>query len=105
MLNYQIHKRSNEFVENELKKRLRLYVETSILNEARETLNKNNFVIITGEPGVGKTTTAELLLYELIIEDYELIYIYDDIKEVEKVIDENGKKQVFYLTTFWGTMH
>jgi energy-coupling factor transporter ATP-binding protein EcfA2 len=102
VLNYQIEGRSYEFEEIELKKRLRLYVHTSSLSEALYKLKKNNFVIITGEPGSGKTTTAEMLLYELIKEDYELVYIYDDIKEAEKKLSSDDKKQVFYYDDFLG---
>jgi len=70
ILTYHIEGRSFEFQENDLKRRLRLYVETPFLSQAQDKLVKNNFIIITGEPGVGKTTTAELLLYKLISDDY-----------------------------------
>ncbi len=118
ILNYETVGRSNEFRENQLKKRLRLYVETPALANAVEILAKNNFIIITGEPGVGKTSTAELLLYEYLKEGYELIYIYDDIKEAEKILDAGEKKnqgeddkdaiskatakQIFYFDDFLG---
>lgn len=118
VLNYQTIGRSNEFRENDLKKRLRLYVETPALTEAKQILDRNNFIIITGEPGVGKTSTAELLLYEYIKDQYELTYIYDDIKEAEKILDDDDKKsdseddketierkivkQIFYFDDFLG---
>jgi len=103
ILTYQIEGRSNEFKESELKKKLRLYVVTPSLNRARKVLEKNNFVIITGEPGSGKTITAELLIYEYIKNDYELIYIYDDIKEAEQKIQPDDKKQIFYFDDFLGS--
>ncbi|MFN8343984.1 MAG: ATP-binding protein [Spirosomataceae bacterium] len=118
ILNYQMVGRSYEFQENQLKKRLRLYVETPALTEARGVLEKNNFIIITGEPGVGKTSAAEILLYEYIKEGYQLTYIYDDIKEAEKILDEREKiiksevekeiaekevsKHIFYFDDFLG---
>lgn len=118
ILNYQTIGRSNEFQENELKKKLRLYVETPALRKAKQILERNNFIIITGEPGVGKTSTAELLLYEYLKDQYELIYIYDDIKEAEKILDDdytqsnregaqgevkgNIVKQIFYFDDFLG---
>jgi len=103
LLNYEVEGRSREFTEKELQKRLRLYVETPGLVAARNVLNKNNFVIITGEPGVGKTTTAELLIYEMIKDGYELIYIYDDIKEAEAVLNDKERKAVFYFDDFLGS--
>ena len=102
ILHYEIEGRTNEFKELELKKRLRLYVPTPTFSKAREFLKRNNFIIITGEPGSGKTTTAELLLYDLIKNDYELIYIYDDIKETEVFLTNDNKKQVFYFDDFLG---
>lgn len=106
ILNYQIVGRSNEFVETEFKKKLRLYVETQALSICRKILEKNNFIIITGEPGVGKTSTAELLLYDFIKDNYELTYIYDDIKEAEKTLDQSQstqqRKQIFYFDDFLG---
>ena len=103
VLNYQIDGRSNEFKENEIKKKLRLYVITASLNRAKEVLEKNNFVIITGEPGSGKTITAELVIYEFIKNDFELVYVYDDIKEAEKKLEPAGKKQIFYFDDFLGS--
>lgn len=103
ILNYQIDGRSSEFKENEIKKKLRLYVITASLNRAKSVLEKNNFVIITGEPGSGKTITAELLIYEFIKNDFELVYVYDDIKEAEKKLEPEDKKQIFYFDDFLGS--
>lgn len=102
ILQYDVEGRSNEFRENELKKRLRLYVETPGLHAARSVLEKNNFIIITGQPGVGKTTIAEILVYEMIKDGYELIYIYDDIKEAEAVLNDPNRKVIFYFDDFLG---
>ena len=103
ILNYQTDGRSSEFKENEIKKKLRLYVITASLNRAKSVLEKNNFVIITGEPGSGKTITAELLIYEFIKNDFELVYVYDDIKEAEKKLESEEKKQIFYFDDFLGS--
>lgn len=102
LLQYEVEGRSNEFQENELKKRIRLYVETPAIHAARSVLDKNNFVIITGEPGVGKTTTAELLLYQMIAEGYDLVYLYDDIKESEAILNDKNRKAIFYFDDFLG---
>lgn len=101
LLHYHIEGRSQEFIEEDLKRKLRLYVETPSLDRARQQLADHNFVVITGEPGTGKTTTAELLLYDLIKDDYNLVYIYDDIKEIEVVIRKD-ERQVFYFDDFLG---
>lgn len=103
VLNYEMEGRTSEFLEFDIKRRLRLYVETPSLSKARECLNKGNILILQGEPGVGKTTTAEILLYELIQQDYHLTYIYDEIKEAERTYVNDNSKQVFYFDDFLGS--
>lgn len=95
--------RSSHFAEYELKKRLRLYVKTSVFDNSRELLKKNKFIIITGEPGIGKTTLAEMLIYEYIADGYNLSYILDDIKEAEKVLLPDDSKQIIYFDDFLGS--
>ncbi|MBT2620356.1 hypothetical protein [Chryseobacterium sp. ISL-6] len=103
ILNSDLQFRSSDFVEDELKKRIRIYVRTPLLDQVRENLKTNNFIIITGEPGVGKTTLAEMLTYENISQGYELLYIMDDIKDIEKVIRNDDSKQIFYFDDFLGS--
>lgn len=103
ILNSDLQFRSIAFEEGELTKRMRFYVKTELFDIVRENLRLNNFVIITGDPGVGKTTLAEMLTYEYIKEDYELLYIVDDIKEVERVLREDDSKQIFYFDDFLGS--
>jgi len=100
--NYIHAGKAGEFVENNLKKKLRLYVATPQLNEARSIIEKNSFVVVTGEPGSGKTSLAELLLYEHIANDYGLIYITDTLHQVENLITPDDTKQIFYFDDFLG---
>ncbi|TWJ03302.1 ATPase family protein associated with various cellular activities (AAA) [Mucilaginibacter frigoritolerans] len=102
ILHFEQIGRSLEFTEDYLKKKLNLYVETSDLVEARKTLIKNKFIIITGDPGTGKTTLAELLVYEYIKDGYSLTYIHDDIRDIEKLLTPSDQKQIFYFDDFLG---
>lgn len=102
LLNYRIEGRSQEFRDKELRRKIRLYVKTPALDAAREVLEKNKFVIITGEPGVGKTTTAELLVFEAIGKGFRLVYIYDDIKEAEVDLNKKDENIIFYYDDFLG---
>jgi GTPase SAR1 family protein len=95
--------RTTDFVEAELTRRIRIYVKTPVLDAARKSLNKHNFVVITGEPGVGKTTLAEMLVYDYLKEDFELLYIHDDIKEVEKFLRNDDSRQIIYFDDFLGS--
>lgn len=103
ILSSDIEFRSSDFIKHELKKRLRLFVKTNMLDAAKKSLEINKFVIITGEPGVGKTTLAEILSYEYLANDYKLSYILDDIKEVEEVLTPDSSKQIIYFDDFLGS--
>lgn len=95
--------RTADFVESELTRRIRVYVQTPVFDQAKISLENNNYVVITGEPGVGKTTLAEMLVYNYLKEDFELLYIHDDIKEVEKFIRDDDTKQIIYFDDFLGS--
>ncbi|SHL33763.1 nSTAND3 domain-containing NTPase [Chryseobacterium polytrichastri] len=103
ILNSDLQFRSTDFIEYELAKRIRFYVKTPLFDVVRDSLKENNFVIITGDPGVGKTTLAEMLTYEYINENYQLLYILDDIKEIDRVLKNDLSKQIFYFDDFLGS--
>jgi energy-coupling factor transporter ATP-binding protein EcfA2 len=103
ILNSDLEFRSTILIESELKRRLRIYVKTPLLESTRVALKKNKFIVITGEPGVGKTTLAEMLVYEYIAEGYKLTYIIDDIREAEKALVLDDSKQIIYFDDFLGS--
>ena len=71
---------------------------------AIEMLEENRALIITGPPGIGKTSLANNLIYHITQEskEYEFIFISKDIKEAEQMYDRN-KKQVFLYDDFLGS--
>ncbi|ABQ06546.1 restriction endonuclease [Flavobacterium johnsoniae] len=99
---YKYAGRNNEFSENGMKKKLRLFVSTKELRQAIQMLQRNKFLIITGEPGVGKTTLSEIIIYKHLSLDYQLTVIYDDIKEIEGILRDDDSKQIFYFDDFLG---
>ncbi|AWG22859.1 hypothetical protein FFWV33_15655 [Flavobacterium faecale] len=103
LLGSDLEFRSSAFEEHELKRRLRIYVKTPLFEDVQKALEKNRFIILTGEPGVGKTTLAEMLIYKYIAEGYNLSYILDDIKEAEKVLIPGDSKQIIYFDDFLGS--
>ncbi|WP_025740518.1 nSTAND3 domain-containing NTPase [Aquimarina pacifica] len=102
ILNYKFQGRQKEFTDIVLKRRFRLFVETQNFHKAKYILNQNKFIIITGEPGVGKSTLSDMMIYDFIKDDYQLNLIYDDIKEVEINLLDDDSKQVFYFDDFLG---
>lgn len=104
ILNNAIEGRTRSYLER-IKIKIPLYVLTKNLDEANNILEKEKILLITGQPGIGKTTLAEVLLYEKAKSNYK-VYFINNIREAEDVIsiDEN-EKQVFYFDDFLGEVY
>lgn len=100
LINRQTHNKSRYKLKN-IKYCLNIFVPTQSFIDAKKKLLENNYVIITGIQGTGKTTLANVLSWEYINEDYDFIYI-TDVNEGWKLFNEN-KKQIFYYDDFLGS--
>jgi hypothetical protein len=78
------------------------FVQTSSYTDAIEKLNAKKILIITGEPGIGKTTLAENVCLSFALKGYELIDVQESIKDAEDVYVD-GRKQIFYFDDFLGS--
>ena len=90
-----------EFEISSIKRTKDLYVETENISLAWKKLRENNFCIISGAPGVGKTTLARMLILICLSKQYKG-FVISDIKEAFKVYSPK-KKMVFYYDDFLGT--
>lgn len=101
-----IHKATinwSEFTLDEIKEEIRLYVANESFVKAFDILKKNRYVIISGIPGIGKTTLAKMLIYDILAQGYdELVCVENDMHEAVSLLQE-GKKQVFYFDDFLGS--
>lgn len=89
------------FEREEIERDVSTYVMNDSFNEAMSILLKNRFVIISGIPGIGKTTLARMLVYKLLGEDYEeAIRVFTMEEAADKLI--KGKRQVFFFDDFLG---
>ena len=79
----------------------RRYVPSSAYPQALEMLKDHRIVILSGPPGVGKSTLANLLLYEHLENGYQAIVIQRDIEEGQSLF-QPGIRQVFYFDDFMG---
>jgi hypothetical protein len=68
---------------------------------ALEVLDHDRVVIISGAPGVGKTTLANMLLYAHLERGWEPVVIRRDVAEGQKFF-QRGKSQIFYFDDFMG---
>jgi DNA polymerase III delta prime subunit len=79
------------------------YVETSNHKTAYDILERSKILIITGQPGVGKTTLADQLSLFYISKGFKFYFLENSIKEAEDVFDESDSaKQIFYYDDFLG---
>lgn len=85
-----------------IKDTLKIYVQNDSFGEAFKILKKNKFVIISGIPGIGKTTLSRMLVYRLLAQDSgDFVYVSESIKDAYDYY-EDGKKQVFFFDDFLG---
>lgn len=92
----------SEFVDSKIKERIKIFVPSKTHKISIDILNNRNFILITGAPGIGKTTLADMLTYQLLAANFELIYV-TEIREAEEAFEPN-KKQVFYFNDFLGSI-
>lgn len=77
------------------------YVVTINHEAALRILERLRVVIITGEPGVGKTTLADHLCLHYVGQGFTYLKIADDIQEAESVFDPESR-QIVYFDDFLG---
>lgn len=77
------------------------YVQNKSFSEAIKILDKYNFCIIAGIPGIGKTILAEMLTLYYVNLGYEIVKITGDISEAT-ALDYVKQKRVIYYDDFLG---
>lgn len=91
----------SKFTEEQIKEKISLYVSNDSYFETLRHLEKSNVIILSGGPGVGKTTLADMIYLNFASQDYEFIEISEDVDEGEKLYNPE-KKQLFYYDDFLG---
>lgn len=94
----------SEFKVDQIYKEIPRYVPSSSFPDALKILDENRVVIIAGSPGVGKTTLANLLLYEHLEKGFQAVIIESDIRDAKSLI-QKGINQIFYFDDFFGATY
>lgn len=100
MLNKAIHDRSAYSLE-EIVRDAKLYVPTQLHGIAIDKLEQLGTVIVTGAPGIGKSTLANHMVLHYADRGFELVQIAEDLREAEDAY-EDGEKQIIYFDDFLG---
>jgi len=79
----------------------KLYVQNESFDQAVEILDNDNFCIIAGMPGIGKTILAEMLVLHYSRAEYEVIKVSHDIAEAWDTKGADSKR-LFYYDDFLG---
>jgi hypothetical protein len=91
----------SEFKAHQVYEQAKRHVSSRAYPKALRMLAEERVVIITGQPGVGKTTLADLLLYAHLEKGYQAVLIQRDIEEGERLF-QTGVAQIFYFDDFMG---
>ncbi|MGX9181469.1 nSTAND3 domain-containing NTPase [Mesorhizobium sp. BHbdii] len=90
----------NDITRDEIVEKVRVYAPNPSFNAAQDILEKQHVLIISGPPGVGKTTLAEMLCYAHLGDGWELKAIRQLDDGLTTITDK--KKQIFYFDDFLG---
>lgn len=84
----------------EIEAKVKVYVQNPSFAEASERLEKHHLLIISGPPGVGKTTLGEMIAYAYLGQDWDLVPIRS-LEDGFAAINDT-RKQVFLFDDFLG---
>lgn len=90
-----------EFEIDRIVRKLPLIVESKAYNHARSILDESRVLVVSGPPGIGKTTLADLLLYSHLAKGYQPVVMRSGVEEGRKLYRKT-QKQIFYFDDFLG---
>lgn len=95
--------KSSESIKNNLKEALKNFVPYKEFHQVIDHLKKDNIVIVSGNPGIGKTTLSYAVISHFLhFENYQLIDLsYRKIQEAEAYIYQD-EPTIFFIDDFLG---
>lgn len=93
-------RRFTEITREEIEAKVRVYAPNPSFKQARDKLEAEHVIIISGPPGVGKTTLAEMISYAYLGEEWEYVAIRSLDDGFASIVD--SRKQIFFFDDFLG---
>lgn len=90
-----------EFEVQRIQRDLPLFVQNDAFPRAEALLDQTRVAIISGVPGIGKTTLAEMLLYSHLERGYEPVVFKSEIAEARRLF-RRDRRQIFFYDDFLG---
>jgi hypothetical protein len=100
LLHSDVVARSEGLLED-IDRKVLIYVQSAGFPKAKELLERNHVCVISGVPGIGKTTLAEMLLVDYVQKGFQVVAASNDVLEIER-LSRPGAKQLFYYDDFLG---
>lgn len=100
IVNKKYYAQTESFLKD-IRTKHKLYHNTKILENCIDILEKNKVIILTGNPGVGKTTTAKMIANYFMHQKIDNILFLSNFNflEVEGLLKKN---QLIIIDDFWG---
>lgn len=93
-------------LKSEIGETIKIFVETKSFWSAWRVLIDEGALLLSGNPGVGKTSISRMLISKLVLEDNEYEIIYISSNDIDKIVSllsiDSDKKQIFYMDDFLG---
>lgn len=99
-LNAAIWQRSHQML-LDLTDAMPRFVDTGVFEQAHRRLYAEKALVLSGPPGIGKSSVARMLVADAVANGFEPIEISTDIDEANAVVNDQAK-QVFFYDDFLG---
>lgn len=93
----------SEALRDRIDSTIRRYVGISAFASAQRLLESEKICLIAGQPGIGKTSLAHMLVAEYIARGFEVVEISGDIAEAWATLDHD-RAQIFLYDDFLGQL-
>ena len=98
-----VHSTSKYEIEKAKKER-KYFVETKPYYDALKIIDNKRILLLTGEPGVGKSITSRMIIYYMLTKYNDYKFIFTPTNNVTKIIEsmDDDAKEILFMDDFLG---